>query len=288
MNEPIMCRLRDGTLVDSYDGEGQIISLLYNTKAGRLFLRILISPPVSKIAGLILDSRLSAILVNPFIKKNNLNDYPKRNYQSFNDFFTRSINPDKRPIELASTRMISPCDGKITVFKLSKDSHFSIKNCDYTLKSLLRSEKLSQKYCGGYGILLRLSVDDYHHYIYPVSGVKSNNRRINGVFHTVNPRAAAIKPIYRENTREYTLIKFGTKTMLMMEVGAMMVGRISNLHGAKTVTRGEEKGYFEFGGSSIILLMPEGSFVPDNDILNNSMEGIETIVKMGEGIGDLS
>ena len=109
-----------------------------------------------------------------------------------------------------------------------------------------------------------------------------------GVFHTVNPAANDVYPIYKENAREYTLLKtkqFGT--ILMMEVGAMMVGKITNLHkNPATVKKGQEKGNFEFGGSTIILLIQPGKVRIDYDLIENTEEGYETIVKMGERIGE--
>ena len=121
-----------------------------------------------------------------------------------------------------------------------------IKQGQYTVQSLLRDEKLAKQFEGGILWQLRLSVDDYHRYIYPVSGRRSHERTINGVFHTVQPIALEHCPVYKENTRKYCIIKtkeFGT--ILMMEVGAMMVGRITN-HEAEPgyVTRGEEKRIF--------------------------------------------
>ena len=289
-NGIMISRNRDGTPVETYDGEGKIIDLLYGSAAGRLLLRFLISPAVSKTAGLFLDCPLSTGLVRPFIRKNHLNlaDYPERSYRSFNDFFTRTILPGRRPMALDASKLISPCDGKATVFSLREDSHFTIKGCDYTLSTLLQNEELCRAYCGGWGILLRLTVDDYHRYIYPVSGAACAPHHISGVFHTVNPRAAAARAIYRENTREYTLIKtaqFGT--VLMMEIGAMLVGRIKNPQSAAAVERGAEKGYFEFGGSSIMLLLEKGHFDPDADLIAHSANGEETVVKQGESIGQL-
>lgn len=281
-------RRRDGTLVETYDGEGAMIDKLYGTALGRRFLKVLISPVVSRCAGVILDGRISTLLIRPFIKKNklDLSEYPKQSYRSFNDFFTRVITPGKRPVDGDETKLVSPCDGKLTVFPLEKDAHFTIKGVDYTLEALLKSRKLAERYLGGWGVLLRLTVDDYHRYIYPVSGKKGRNYHIPGVYHTVNPRAAKQSPIYRENTREYTLMKterFGT--VLMMEIGAMLVGRIKNLHEHKKIMRGEEKGYFEFGGSSIILLLQAGKFEPDQDLILHSRDGEETIVRQGEAIG---
>lgn len=285
--------LRDGTIIETYDGEGKTIEFLYGNALGRGVLALLIQPWVSHMAGVFLDSRISRFLVRSFVKKNNLDlrDYPVRRYQSFNDFFTRKIIPANRPIDQDKSHMISPCDGKMTVFPLDEEKRFCIKGCDYTLKSLLRNEKLSDCYKGGWGILLRLTVDDYHRYIYPVSGRKTKNHRIPGVYHTVNPRAAKARRIYQENTREYTVIdskEFGK--VLMMEIGAMLVGRICNHHEACVIERGQEKGHFEFGGSSIILLMEPGRYKPDSDILENSENGLETVIKQGEhiGFGDVS
>ena len=104
--------------------------------------------------------------------------------------------------------------------------------------------------------------------------------------HTVNPIANDYYPIYKENSREYTTLHtqaFGD--VIVMEVGALMVGKIVNHHGACTVRRGEEKGYFQFGGSTVILLLKAGAAQLDQDILDNSREGVETVVRMGEKIG---
>ena len=93
-------------------------------------------------------------------------------------------------------------------------------------------------------------------------------------------------PIYKENTREYSVLyseNFGK--ILIMEVGAMLVGRIVNYHEEAVVERGEEKGRFEFGGSTILVCLEKGRAVIDKDISENSFNGIETMVKMGEKIG---
>ena len=107
-----------------------------------------------------------------------------------------------------------------------------------------------------------------------------------GELHTVNPVANDVYPIYKENTREYALLKtvnFGT--VLMMEVGALMVGRIENVPLRGRVKRGKEKGNFAFGGSTVILMTQKERVLPDPDIFMNSEKGIETRVKLGERIG---
>lgn len=281
-------RRRDGTKVKTYDGQAGFIRFLYTTGPGRSLLKLLVQPWVSRTAGRFLDSRFSRLLVGPFVRKNHidLTDYPEKDYRSFNDFFTREIRPERRPIDQNARHLVAPCDGKLTAIPLTEDARFPIKGVSYTLGSLLKDEKLAQHYCGGWLLLFRLTVDDYHRYCFPAEGQVGEYHHIPGVFHTVNPLAAAKRPIYRENTREYTLLttaQFGT--MLMMEVGALLVGKISNHAGLTRVCRGQEKGMFQFGGSTVVLLLEPGLLEPDQDILRNSEAGEETIVKMGERIG---
>ena len=194
--------------------------------------------------------------------------------------------PGKRNIEKEENILISPCDSRLSVYKISDHNVFSIKNTRYTVKSLLRNQKLAKLYDGGYIWIFRLSVEDYHRYIYVDNGKVSGNIRIPGIFHTVNPIANDHYPIYKENTREYSLLKsknFGL--LLQMEVGALLVGRIENKPGRKTVQRGEEKGNFAFGGSTVILMTQKNQVCPDKDILKYSLRGIETKVKLGERVG---
>ena len=182
--------------------------------------------------------------------------------------------------------LIAPCDSKLTAYQITENAEFTIKNTVYSMESLTRSKKLAEKYRGGYLLLFRLTVDDYHRYCYVDQGKKSSNHIINGVFHTVNPIANDHYSIYKENTRCISFLKsenFGT--LMMIEVGALMVGKIVNYHEEKMVERGEEKGRFEFGGSTIILCLKKDRAEIDTDILENSRQGIETKVRYGEKIG---
>ena len=250
----MISRLRDGTPVESYDNQAGIIRFLYSTAPGRFLLRPLIRPRFSKFMGHVLNSGISRVLVGPFIRKNHISmeDYPPRRYRSFNDFFTRTILPERRPVDPEPEHLIAPCDSKLSAIALEPDARFFIKGVAYTL-----------------------------------SGTESTRVVIPGVFHTVNPYAAGIRPIYRENTREYTCTETEFGTLLQMEVGALLVGRISNHKGSGPVQRGTEKGMFEFGGSTVVLMLEPGRLSLDEDILRNSSVGEETIVKMGERIGTL-
>lgn len=175
---------------------------------------------------------------------------------------------------------------RLSVYPIDEQMEVRIKHTRYTAGSLLRNEALARRFAGGYLWVFRLSVDDYHRYIYVDSGRESVRRRIPGVLHTVNPAANDVYPIYKENTREYSLMKsehFGT--LLMMEVGALMVGKIENHPVCDHVDRGQEKGNFAFGGSTIIYMTQKGCVVPDQDLLTNSQEGVETKVQIGSKIG---
>ena len=281
-------RDRKGNLVPGDDGQDRFLEWMYGTRPGRLLVKLMIRPGVSRAAGWLLDRRVSALAVRPFIRKNHIcmDDFEQRRFRSFNDFFTRRVLPGKRPVDDAPAHLIAPCDSKLTVYAIRPDSRFWIKGTEYTLEGLLQSRELAERFLGGTLLLFRLTVGDYHRYTYIDSGFVGGSTRIPGVFHTVNPAAASRYPIYRENTREYALLEsdqFGT--VLQMEVGAAMVGRIVNAPGSRSVRRGEEKGRFEFGGSTVIVLLQKGRAILDADLLRNTTQDAETVVRLGERIG---
>lgn len=281
---------RKGNITIEENTQDRFLRHLYTDRGGRLCLKFLVRPFISKTAGIFLNSGLSARLIPGFIKRNkiDLSEYKEEIYHCYNDFFTRTIKPEARPIAREERILISPCDGKATVCRIGSDSRFYIKDTPYTVGQLLKNQRLAQRYLGGYAVILRLTVDDYHHYCYVASGRKSRNVSIPGKLHTVNPAANEVFPIYKENAREYTLLKtqrFGT--IVMMEVGAMMVGKISNHHREPClVKKGQEKGYFQFGGSTVVLLLQPGRVRMDFDLIENSENGYETLVRMGERIGE--
>lgn len=269
-------------------GQDRFLALLYGSAAGRLLLKPLVSPIVSRIAGAFLSTRLSKVFIKPFIRTNSIDmsQYEAVPYRSYNEFFSRKIRSGCRPIDMEPGHLIAPCDSKLTALPITDEAILTIKHTAYTVESLLRSKELAEKYKGGCALIFRLTVDDYHRYSYIADGHKDANIRIPGVLHTVNPVANDHFPIYKENTREYSILHtaaFGD--VLMMEVGALLVGKIVNHHQAYDVLRGQEKGYFQFGGSTVILLLEKEAAILDADILANTRLGRETIVRMGEKIG---
>ena len=265
------------------------LRFLYRSPFGAPILKLITCRWVSRVAGRFLDSRLSKGMIKRYIRKNNVDMslYEDAPYPCFNAFFTRRIRAELRPIDQTPSAFISPCDGKLTVFPVDGDSRFTVKGFSYSVQTLLQNEELAKKYEGGYCFIFRLCVDDFHRYSYVDDGEKGNNVFIKGKLHTVQPTALEKCRVFTENCREYTLLKtqnFGDVTQV--EVGAMMVGRIVNYHGTYSFKRGEEKGRFEFGGSTIVVLVEKGRLTVDEELLKNTEDGNETIVKLGERLGE--
>lgn len=281
-------KFRNGTLIEVDNGQDKFLKSLYGSTLGRILLKPLVTPVVSNIAGAFLSTKCSCALIKPFIRSNNIDmsQFETVKYRSYNEFFSRKIREGARIVDMDVSHFISPADSKLTVLPISDATRFTLKHTNYSVRSLLKNGDLAREYNGGYAFIFRLTVDDYHRYCYVDDGVKESNVHIPGKFHTVNPIANDYYPIYKENTREYSILHskhFGD--IVMMEVGALLVGKIVNLHEKATVKRGQEKGYFQFGGSTVVLLTKAGTVNVDSDILENSNAGIETIVKFGEKIG---
>ena len=261
-------------------------NFLYKNFFGRIILKVANKRFISKIVGRHLDKKKSVKYIENFIKDNNIDmsDYPKVEYNSFNEFFSRKIKEGKRVFSGSKKDFCSPSDSKLIVYKIDENKEFIIKDKTYTLESILRDKKLAKEYKNGYFLVFRLSVDDYHRYAYIDNGKVLKRKEINGKLHTVGPIAFDKFKVFQENQREYSVLKtenFGE--IIQMEIGAMMVGKIVN-HKKEKFSRGEEKGYFLFGGSTIVIIVKENVLEIDQDILNNSSVLMETKVKQGEKV----
>lgn len=285
----MICKDRLGNVVKEDNSQDAMLKSIYGSVFGRFLLRIATMPVISKIAGFFLSTGMSRVIIKPFIKSNNIDmsEYKECTYKSYNDFFTREIKPEKRPADKNSNVLISPADGRVSAYKINSDSVFKIKDSYYTVESILQSKTGAKYYKDGYCVIIRLCVDNYHRYSYVDNGTLGKVKFINGVLHTVNPEALKHYNIYKENCRECSVLNtehFGKITCV--EVGALMVGKIKNLHSTGyQFTKGEEKGMFEFGGSTVVLFIEKDKVVIDEDLLKNTREGYETAVNMGEHIG---
>lgn len=264
------------------------LSFLYNTVVGRIILYPLVNFSfISKLSEKVMDSKISKIFIKKFIKSNNINieEYLDEKYTCFNDFFIRNIKKEKRPINYKENVLISPCDSKLTVYDIKEDNLYRVKNSNYSLENLLNDKILAKEYINGKLLVFRLSPDDYHHYYNVDNGNIIKTYKIKGKYHTVNPIVYDKYEVFKENTREISIIKTENfDKILYIEVGALLVGKIVN-NNIKKTKKGTEKGYFKYGGSTVILIFKENQIKIDKEIIDNSKNGFETYVKLGEKIG---
>lgn len=258
--------------------ENKSLCFLYNTIIGRIILKLVCNKLIANIYAKYMTSKLSRHKIKKFIKKNNINmnDYVNSNYKSFNDFFIRKIEKNKRKI----SGLIAVCDSKLSVYKINSNSKFKIKNSIYTVEELIREKNHKYKWA----LIFRLAVDDYHHYVFPDNGKVISTKYISGKLHTVQPIAFKKYKVFCENSRSITHLECeNLGKVCYIEVGAMMIGKIVN-ENISTFKKGDEKGHFEFGGSTVILLIEKDIEINDT-IIENTKKDIETIVKLGNNIG---
>lgn len=262
-----------------------MINFLYTTAIGRLMLKSLVSPAFSKAAAGYFSSPLSKWLVYRYIDKYDIDmsEYSDMPYRSFNDFFTR-----RKEIKAIQDNVsaLTPCDAFLSVYTISDTLTMNIKQSKYTIADLLDDKELSRCFEGGLCCVFRLEPQHYHHYLYPVDGTIKFRKRIDGVLHSVRPVCCEAYPVWFRNSREYVLVDsplFGK--VVQMEVGALLVGKIRNDNSSATAAKGSEKGYFEYGGSTIILLFEKDGIqlLPDYDAIIDTKN--ETPVKAGRILG---
>lgn len=275
---------------NTYKADG--LAFLYSTSLGKLLTEVLLTKRVlSSVYGLMVKNKRSVANIPKFIDhyKINLEEIkrPMDSFRSFNDFFIRELKENARPIDTNAKTLISPADSRLLVFDLSKEVKLPVKGYVYRLDELVRSKKIVDEYKDGWCFVYRLAPADYHRYCYIDEGLQEKVVSLKGKLHSVHPLALdTTKSLLAKNYRELTVLhtkNFGD--VLHIEVGALLVGKIIQHHrGAKRFRRGDEKGYFEFGGSTIIQLFKKGTIHPDEDIQEYSSKRIETLVKMGERV----
>jgi phosphatidylserine decarboxylase len=188
-----------------------------------------------------------------------------------------------------STALISLGDGKLLAYEnIDLQKLVQVKGFTYSLKELIQDSHIASKYEGGSCLILRLCPTDYHRFHFVDSGTCSKEVKIKGAYYSVNPIALdKVQKLFCENKREWSLLHSDNfKDVLYVEVGATCVGSIvQSYEPNKRVEKGEEKGYFKFGGSTVILFFEPNTIKIDRDILNQTSLGFETSVLMGEKIG---
>lgn len=266
-----------------------VLSRLVGTPAAFSLARI---PAISAFYGYMQNRPESAKKIAPFIDMFHVDPsefaQDPSSYRSFNDFFTRKLKPEARPIASGTRTAIIPADGRYLFFQnIRKSDGFVVKGQKFDLTSLLQDEKLAAEYEEGAMVMARLCPTDYHRYHFPCDGTAGKTTTINGWLYSVNP--VAIKKnihIFTENKRTQCILEsdhFGK--VLFLEIGATFVGAIHQTYKEGRCVKGEEKGYFSFGGSSLILLFPPHTIRFDHDLLAATAQGFEIKCLMGQPMG---
>ncbi|MBI5266097.1 MAG: phosphatidylserine decarboxylase [candidate division Zixibacteria bacterium] len=266
----------------------------YNSRLGWLFTRFIASRPiVSRLYGWTQRQPWSRRRIEPFVAHMGIDcdelAQPLSSFDNFAEFFTRRIKPTCRPIDPDPCACVSPVDGKILAFQqIAPAEVIEVKRHRFTLEQLLRDRATAERFSGGSLVIIRLTLADYHHFHFPDSGIPGETPIINGSLFAGGPYARRRwVPFYKENLRAMTMFDsdhFGR--IGIIEVGAFTVGSVKQCFRARHhVAKGDPKGYFEIGGSTVVLLFEPGRMVLDPDLCRNSEAGIETAVRMGERIG---
>ena len=270
-------------------GEKWLVWLYYNPLGEATLWTLAKRKLVSAMYGAMMDRPSSAKKIQAFIKDFDIDISvaSEQKFGNFNDFFTRKLKAGARTVDTSSGSVVSPADGKILAYDDITKADFIIKGYRFDVSAFLDNPDLAQKYRNGALLIIRLAPMDYHRFHFPVSGMVSLNTKIEGDYYSVNPFALRKKAeIFCLNKREYTLLAnplFGD--VVVAEVGATMVGSIVQTFKGNSVNKGDEKGYFKFGGSTVVLLFEKNKIRIDDDLLINTAKGFETAVKMGEKIG---
>ena len=263
---------------------GKSLEFLYHTVPGRILLKTFFSRRIySNLNGLWMKSPISARKIKPFIQEYHidLSDCERTDFKSFDDFFTRKCNCRT---DAGAEDLISPCWGRLAAHVIDEGLALKIKGSIYTLQELVDNRFELSQYAGGMCLVYRLALQDCHRYFFCDEGEVLRTEEIAGVLHTVRPISESYR-VFCRNHRICTLMRtkhFGD--VIQIEVGALQIGRISN-HEIKNFSRMEEKGYFSYGGSTIIQVFPAGVISLDEDIQRFSEEGTEVLVRAGEKIG---
>ncbi len=238
------------------------------------------------------DNPLSRHLVPGFAEKARINlgesERPVHRYKSLNDFFTRKLKAEARPINQALDVFTAPGDGKLLVFPtIDNNQILPIKGLQVSLGSLLGSTARASAFAGGSAMVLRLYLMDYHRIHFPCDGTVHRPQKIRGHYYSVSPVLGNDVNFYSCNKRtrtNFTSVNFGK--IAFVDIGGFLIASIKHLFKPETrVKKGDEKSLFQFGGSTLVVLFEKNRIKFDQDLMANSDAGAETYVKLGEAIG---
>ena len=267
------------------------LRLLYETRWGRLLGELIFTRrPFNHLYGLRARRRRGAAdRIAAFVERLGVEtadaELPLSAYPSLDAFFARRLRPGVRPFEPDPSKLPSPAEGRVLVLP-KVEAALRVKRCEVSLQTLLGDSSLAARYAGGGALIVRLAPVDYHRFHFPAAGVASPIRKLGRRLHSVHAIAlAAGAPSFANARHVSTLTTEALGTLALIEVGALAVGTIEQTAHPGRVERGAEKGTFHFGGSTVIVLTEPGRVSFDEDLVQNSQAGLETLVRVGSAIG---
>lgn len=273
--------------VEAVMGDGAL-RFAYDTLLGRTFWPVLFgSKAVSAILGRYYDSprsrrAIAALAAIPGCHADEA-ELSADEYPNFNAFFTRRLKSGARPL---GEGFVSPADGRLMLYpNADADSPFPLKGATRSLKTVFGAGKTVPG--GRYDIaVIRLAPVDYHRFHFPCDcRTPGPVHVVAGKYHSVNPIALLRYPdVYADNERHILACDAEFGRFWMVDVGAFGVGTVIQTYTGDIHSKGAEKGYFKFGGSTVILAVPAGALRFDADLTENSAAGLETRVRFGERI----
>jgi phosphatidylserine decarboxylase len=264
------------------------LRFLYETRWGLALLHTMIKREwFSHLTGLLKRSPISRREIPSFIRRYGIDDteseFPAATYHSLDAFFARKLSPEMRPVDRDPRHLVAPAEGRILAFADVPGGRFEVKGYAVGIDELVGD---LQGFQAGASFVIRLAPCDYHRFHFPADGQASGPVRVGRGLHSVHPIALiAGAPSFRNKRMVTMLSDTSCGRMVQVEVGAMTVGSVVQTYKRGPVKRGQEKGYFHFGGSTVILLTERGRVVPDEDLLDATARGLETFVKVGTRIG---
>ena len=272
-------------ITESVMGDGAL-RFAYETLLGRTLWPVLFgSKAVSAIMGWYYDSprsrkSIASLVAIPGCRAEEA-ELPVSSYSSFNAFFTRKLKAGARPV---GDGVVSPADGRLMLY-LNADANtpFPLKGATRHLKEVFGTDVSD----GAYDIaVIRLAPVDYHRFHFPYAcRTPEKLRVIPGEYHSVNPIALIRRPdVYADNERQILACDADFGRYWLVDVGAFGVGTIVQTYTGTDHAKGDEKGYFKFGGSTVILITKAGTLHFDDDLVRNSAKGLETRIYCGEKI----
>lgn len=286
-------RYTDSIETEQVYGEG-FLKWAYDNPLGKIALHAFVKRPFfSAWYGQRMNQPKTAAKIAPFIEEYGINvddflDAPE-SYCHFNDFFYRKLKPEARPI--ADSDIVFPVDGRHLGFENAERINGTfIKGQQWNLRALINDDALYEQFKGGSLVLSRLCPVDYHRFHFPCSGTPSETRLINGPLFSVSPIALRQRLAYMwENKRTCTVLETeNLGKVLILEIGATCVGSILQTYKTnQPIQKGDEKGYFAFGGSSTISIFEPEKAQLAADLLKHSSNCQELYALMGDTMGTI-